>query len=182
MTMRFALPVAVVTLLVSVPPALASQGPRQPGFERVRDPVLPADHAVGRAGRDRRCGVASAPSLAVGAIAGGAVGLVAGAFGLGALAGQDEYEALGMAVVGGVVGEVAGVAIGAHLANESRGDLFATFVGSGVGLLVAAFASAQVDDAHHWIVVPLIQVPITVAVEHHSGREKARKLAACRPI
>ena len=46
----------------------------------------------------------------------------------------------------------------------------------------ALIIAMNADEAHEWVVVPLVQVPITVALQHYSRREKARRLPACRPI
>ena len=179
---RSLFPVGTAVLVLSSFMPLVAQGPRQPEFASVPDQAFPLETTRLQVQLDRRCGVSSPAWLGLGAVAGGAVGLFAGALGGAALAGGDEYEALGAGVVGAVVGEITGVALGAHLANESRGDLFATVVGSGVGLLVASFIAVNADEAHEWVVVPLVQLPITVALQHYSGRENARKLPACRPI
>ncbi len=179
---RSVCPVATAILILSSFMPLAAQGPRQPEFASFPDQAFPLEPTRLRAQLDRRCGVSSPAWLGLGAVAGGGVGLFAGALGGAAFAGGDGYEALGAGVVGAVLGEITGVALGAHLANEARGNLFATVVGSGVGLLVASFIAVNADEAHEWVVVPLVQVPITVALQHYSGREKARKLPACRPI
>jgi len=130
----------------------------------------------------------SAPVVTLGAVAGGAVGLVAGAFAGGSISSRDcepgnPDQCLGEAfpgfIWGGGAGMTVGIPLGAHLANNRAGSFVKTL---GVSALIfgaeVLALNALVDDGrteHKQLVVgiaaiaPMIQVIASVLVER-SGR------------
>lgn len=168
--------VIVVALLMSIGAGrLFAQGPQlgfHPSADDRRTGPIPAI-----------CAEADPARLVAGGLVGGIVGMYAGAIALSAVTkGSTEDGDLYAAVVGGLFGEIAGVAMGAHLSNRSRGDPFATLAASAAGFFAGAWISSQLDDRLDWLAVPLVQLPLAVIVEHRSARARARPRPECNAI
>ena len=169
------LAIVLIVLMSAGAGRLAAQGPKL-AFDAQLGDSRPGPIPV-------ICPEADPAPLVAGGLLGGVVGMYAGAIALSAVTkGNAEDGDLYAAVVGGLVGEIAGVAMGAHLSNRSRGDPFASVAASAVGFVAGAWISSKLDDRLDWLAVPLVQVPLTVMVEHRSARARARALPACNPI
>ena len=167
--------IIVMLLIVAGAGPLAAQGPRQE-FASAADDRSPRPIPGWCTGGD------PAP-LVVGGLLGGVAGIYAGALTLSAVTkGSDEDGDLIAALVGATIGEIAGVAMGAHLANRSRGDPLATFAASAAGFALGALITSNVHDRLDWLAVPLVQLPLTVIVERRSAGARAATQPACAPI
>ena len=173
--------VALVVMLSSCAHTLLAQGPRLAFAPSTETPSLegPADSAPIPA----RCRSVEPALVGLGGLVGGAVGMIGGAYLLAAISdGRGEDDDLAAAVVGGTLGEVIGVAVGAHLAGGSRGNAVATFVASGLGFIAGAVLASRTADPYQWVMVPLVQIPVTAMAEHASARAIAAREPACHPI
>lgn len=180
-------PLLAAAVLAAMPLAtLAAQGPRAVTFaSAVTDDVgLPGGGTPRLARIPDRCLSSPPGHLAIGGILGGAIGMFGGAYGLAAVTdGSAEDGDMAAAIIGGGLGEITGVAAGVHLANGGRGNALADFVASGLGLMAGMFLSAHLDHVpHNWVAVPMVQVPVVVAIERLTARNKAARIPACRPI
>ena len=108
--------------------------------------------------------------LAVGGVLGGAAGLVGGAY-VGARATEDQCEdcfLLG-GIYGAVAGGSAGLPLGVHVANGSRGRLLPSLVASlaigGAGLGAAALTNTY----EIMIPVPALQLLSSILIERSTG-------------
>ena len=135
----------------------------------------------------------AAPALLVlGGAAGGAVGLVGGAYvgyflaagpnGCGDPGNPDDWCGFGGALLGAVVGEVSMIPLGVHLANGRRGSygpalLASTGVFAG-GILLAA-AVRDESGILFWS-IPAGQIAASMYVERATARKRQRARAGDR--
>ena len=107
-------------------------------------------------------------------VAGGALGGIIGGAALGTVAGvlacsrnSDDYCGL-LAIPGGVVGEVIGMPLGVHFANDRRGSLALSTVGSSLVMGAGIAAAIAADGTHGWVIVlaiPMVQLAGVIAIE-----------------
>ncbi len=122
-------------------------------------------------------------TLALGGVAGGAVGFFGGGLigytaetGLTGCAG-DEWCGFGGILLGAAVGEVVMLPMGVHLANRSRGS-YAPSLGTSVAVGLAGLAVAsQAGEAAGVVVaaVPVAQLLAAIAVERGTAARKLRE-------
>jgi len=84
----------------------------------------------------------------------------------------DSYVGAGAWWLGGLVGTSIGTALGAHLANDRRGNFGAGFAGSLLIAPVALLAAALTADVGGLLLVPAAQIGMSVVIERRTGRER----------
>jgi len=102
-------------------------------------------------------------ALAMGGLAGGAVGFISGALIGAVVASDDGYEAAGLGLVGGTLGAIVGIPVGTHLTNGRRGRLGPGLAASLVTMLAGAAAAAIVDDEGVETAI-LISIPVAMTI------------------
>jgi hypothetical protein len=123
----------------------------------------------------RRDTTVGPPEISVaGGIVGGVLGGVGGAF-VGTMIGvtsaegcQEEYCALGPALIGFGMGEAIGLAVGTHLGARGCGNVAATAISSVgilIGGLVVAIAAPRGTPAIALALVPAAQLAVALALE-----------------
>ena len=117
---------------------------------------------------------ASNGRLVIGGLAGGAVGFFALGY-IGALiaddASDDEFAALGGFATGAVIGETIGLPLGVHLANGRQGKLLpSVLTSSGISALALFAATRGEDHLEYLLVVPLVQLVTSIAIERRTSR------------
>jgi hypothetical protein len=164
---RASLLYALLSFLLALPGAVQAQWRTRPytgeGVGIPRPMVVASDTAN--------------PTMAMvgGGLLGGAVGFVGGGL-LGATIERSfgcegvEWCGLGGGFLGAVIGETTMVALGVHLANDSRGEYTAVLAGS-LGSVVAGFAlGGLLHKGEVLLVVPVAQVVIATTLERRSTR------------
>ncbi|HEY8257201.1 MAG TPA: hypothetical protein VIG08_06055 [Gemmatimonadales bacterium] len=133
-----------------------------PSVDRPAEPTHPSIPAFPR-------GETHPAVLALGGVAGGAVGVFAGAL---AGAKLTEHDCEDCALVGAVYGAIAGgsavLPLGVHLANRGRGNFALSLLSSlaigGVGLAIAH----EANSAAVMIPVPVLQVVSSILIERRT--------------
>jgi hypothetical protein len=114
-------------------------------------------------------------SAAVGAILGGGLGLIAGAYVTGLLLSGscEELQCLGVAFMGGAIGSALGIGLGAHLGNGRRGNALAD-IGASLGVLLVGIAVGQAADlpGELLLVIPMSQIVAAVVTEVEVGKAR----------
>jgi hypothetical protein len=163
----------LVGVLSLVPAAAGAQQHTRPFFASSSPPaVVPGSYAPPAAEADPAL-------LAMGGVAGGAVGLVTGGF-LGyaldsAIHGcgpHEEWCGFFGGLLGALAGEVAMIPYGVHLANDARGSYGKAFLAS-AAVLVGGFALGAMTDgqAGEFLVwaIPASQIAASVYVERRTA-------------
>lgn len=117
---------------------------------------------------------------------GGALGLVGG-YAIGYALGGGNRDSCGdvfpcgavPGVIGAMIGEIVLLPVGVHIFNDRRGhfamDLFTSAGVGALGVLLAATVSeGALSEGRALLVVPIIQLAATVAVERAAGRKDRR--------
>ena len=144
-------------------------------------PYVPALQESGRYGSDA--------TLALGGVAGGALGALGGAAAGFALETTltgcegDEFCGFGGILLGGAVGEMVMLPLGVHMANRSRGR-YAPSLGMSFAVMLAGFTIAsQAGEAAGVVVaaIPITQLVAAIAVERGTAARKLREIDRDQP-
>ncbi len=110
----------------------------------------------------------------IGGLVGAAAGFVGGGLIGAALARNDRgdgWAELGGFLMGAVIGEVSLTPVGVHIGNKRQGSLALDFLTSAVTGIGGLIMASQLSYAQSLLVlVPVVQISATVAVERMRGR------------
>src|SRR5687768_633997 len=176
--MRFSLSCLLVALaLLGSRPAHAQPGLPHAAPQTALPPMLRVDAGQPAAGQAllllEQPGGRPAGWLVVGGVGGGGVGMIGGMI-IGALMdGPADEDCIDFCfgpglILGTLVGEVAGVALGVHLANRRRGSLPIGLLTSAGLVILGGLVALEAPEV--FLFIPVAQIIGSIQVERITGR------------